>query len=488
MLHLLLLPLRLTLYSLILLLPLLSFWLVSSQSVLLGGPAWLPWLAGGVAFGLPLFWELESQVRRWLAEDGSEADETKPAEAHQRPRLRLNLADRVMLNTLILNGMVLTALLGLYPQESFTALSTRGDWPLASSKQAWAETGRLHLLRLANGLEAFYSNVQSNPSLALAQAAEAARSLPLAEFRAVSAAGGQAKTVQKAAPAWPMTPELHPVIATLPAAAETDFRSVARYIAQHEPDPYGRVKAIYDYIASRVAYDAPALKQGRYPRQDAETVFKTRKAVCAGYSRLFMAMSGELGLLAVYVTGDARDINGTVPPGAGHAWNAVKIGAHWHLLDVTWGAGSVENFSFQRRYNPVYLLTPPEVFGQDHFPDQANWQLRKTPLSRQAFERQPALQAGFYARGYRLKSQLAMPIVVKDRLELALSNPQRQYLLAHLKPDSGKPNSPCRITGTTDLQISCPAPSFGGYQLELFSNTRSYGAFESIGQIQVRSK
>ncbi|PKL77190.1 MAG: hypothetical protein CVV27_06400, partial [Candidatus Melainabacteria bacterium HGW-Melainabacteria-1] len=208
MIHLLLLPLRLTLYALILLLPLLSFWLISSQSVLLGGPLWLPWLAGGVAFGLPLFWELESLVRRWLAEP--EAGEPKPAPVRQQPRFRLNLADRMMLNTLILNGMVLTALLGLYPQESFTALSTRGDWPLASSKQAWAETGRLHLLRIANGLEAFYSNVQSNPSLALAQAAESVRSLPLAEFRAVSAAGGKPKTVQKAAPAWPMAPELHP--------------------------------------------------------------------------------------------------------------------------------------------------------------------------------------------------------------------------------------------------------------------------------------
>ncbi|HEY9840347.1 MAG TPA: transglutaminase domain-containing protein [Candidatus Obscuribacterales bacterium] len=489
MMRLLLWPLRLLLYALILLLPLLSFWLVSSLPLFLSGPKWLPWLAAFLVFpGLGLFWELESLVYTLLV--SKRATDDKAVKAVKKG---FGFADRVMLNTLILNGLILGTLLGVYPQESFTALSTRGDWFLAGRSEPWAEAGRVQMLRFANSLEAFYNDALDNPASALAQAAKSLQSLPLGHTRPAAAGGlahtGKTGKAAKAAktqpPAWPQPTRLHPAVASMPATAETDIPAVARYLAQRESDPYGRVKAVYDYVASRITYDGAALKQGVYPPQDPVTVFKTRKAVCAGYSRLFMALTGEMGLLSAYVTGDARDINGTVPPGVGHAWNAVKIRGKWYLIDSTWGSGYLENFRFHRRYTPAYLFTPPEVFGQDHFPEATTWQLRRQPLSRRAFETQPMLRAGFFARGYRLAEPVTSPLQAQKQLHLTLHNPKRQYLLAHLQPEKGKTTIPCRITGTRTLRLSCPIPSSGPYQLELFSNSRSYGSFESIGQIKV---
>ena len=51
-------------------------------------------------------------------------------------------------------------------------------------------------------------------------------------------------------------------------------------------------------------------------------------------------------------------------------------------------------------------------------------------------------------------------------------------------PASGK-NLPCSVTGLQDLHLSCNIPAAGSYELELYSNTHSYGVFESIGQIKV---
>jgi hypothetical protein len=44
----------------------------------------------------------------------------------------------------------------------------------------------------------------------------------------------------------------------MPRDAETDIAAVARYIKEREPDPKQRVKALHDWVADRIAYDAPA--------------------------------------------------------------------------------------------------------------------------------------------------------------------------------------------------------------------------------------
>lgn len=468
--HLLLLPLRLIVYALILLLPLLAFWMISSLAVLTHGPDWLPWLAGGLAFPiLPLLWEFETLFGRLLRDSED-----------SKPRAGFGFSDRLMLNTFLLNAMFLAGLLGIYPQESFMALSTRGDWMLAGRSDPWAEDMRLQLLRLANGLDSFYAAALENPLGALAAAS--------ASFGPSRRPGpSQTGKPGAAGTAWPPSGKRHPALAQMPAAAEKNVATIAAYLAAHEPDPYGRAKAVYDYVSSRIAYDAPALAKGKYPPQDPVTVLRTRKAVCAGYARLFMAIANELGLLTMFVTGDARDLNGMVPPGAGHAWNAVKIRNQWYLLDSTWGSGFINQGKFKQRYSSAYLFTPPEIFGLNHFPDEAKWQLRKQPLSVSQFRQQPSLQADFFARGWRLAATSGSPLQVNGRVELQLQNTGNQYLLAHLKPTKGESALSCHIRGMHAVTVSCPLPAAGDYRLELYSNAHSYGVFESVGEFKVHA-
>ena len=58
---------------------------------------------------------------------------------------------------------------------------------------------------------------------------------------------------------------------------------MARHLAQGEPNPWLRVKALHDYVADRVVYDVEAYRSRKFPPQDAPTVFRTRRSVCAGY-------------------------------------------------------------------------------------------------------------------------------------------------------------------------------------------------------------
>jgi len=94
-----------------------------------------------------------------------------------------------------------------------------------------------------------------------------------------------------------------------------------------------------------------------------------------------------VGLESIVVTGLSRRMSGR---GGDHAWNAVKIGGQWQLLDVTWGAGFVDDDErFVRRYMPAFFATPPAFFILHHLPDDEQWQLLEKPVSKKEFDKQP---------------------------------------------------------------------------------------------------
>src|SRR5262249_35212157 len=93
-----------------------------------------------------------------------------------------------------------------------------------------------------------------------------------------------------------------------------------------------------------------------------------------------------------------------------HAWNAVRIDGHWHLVDATWGAGSVGDKKFLKRYRDYYFLTPPEQLIFSHFPDDVRWQLLEPPVTQAEFEHWPKIRdelfaLGFFAKDVRAKLQ-----------------------------------------------------------------------------------
>lgn len=542
-------PLKLFWYALVIALPVLGFWLASTLTIFLNGPKWLPWLAGALAVLLPLLWEVESQFR--FSRKLAQRMKTGTADGKAPERI-LKVGDRVILRTMALNLVFLAIQLGAFPQKSFAALATRGDWMLEGQKGNWVPQTRESLFKVANGLEVLYDATRQNPYSKMRQPADTPEpetrpqpgDLPHSTEPPASDgiqpddtgnSNGQSQTDTQSpapespqpeesaapaesdtppetpsspespaspssssapkqtppaslvkAPSWPLPDRLHPAIEAMPKSAETSIHSVAAYIGEKEPAPFGRVKAIYDWLASRISYDVPALMFMQIPNQDAESVFRQRTGVCAGYANLFKALAGELGIPAEYVTGDTRTINGDIA-GVGHAWNAVQVGGKWYLLDATWGAGYVDGDKFTRRYTSAYLLTPPEIFSIDHYPEQDQWQLRQPLLDRGDFARQPMLRASFFKRGWQLVSPTRSQVSVQDQAVLKLKNNGHQYLLATLDPVKGGSSAKCQVTGMSEVKVSCPVPGRGSYRVMLYANTSPSGSFEYVGQLDVVS-
>lgn len=156
-----------------------------------------------------------------------------------------------------------------------------------------------------------------------------------------------------------------------------------------------QARAVFTWIATNIKYDVPQFLAGSGVRQIAYsfrsqeeklqkerqfkldlvmTTWRSKKAVCHGYSELYNHLAGLVGLESILIPGSSKSHPthiGKLPVAADHAWNAVKTNGKWHLLDVTWGAGGIDGNTkkFLPRFNDSYFFTDPEIFFLNHFPD-----------------------------------------------------------------------------------------------------------------------
>ncbi len=159
-----------------------------------------------------------------------------------------------------------------------------------------------------------------------------------------------------------------------------------------------KARAIYAWMAFHIKYDLAAAKniaatkqvafsfkteeekiqkQQQFRQDMALKTLRTKKGVCQNYAALFHGLCDLTGLKCLDIPGTSKVHPahiGKLPKMSDHMWNAVKIGDKWKLVDVTWGAGSVDGKTgkFVQKYNDGYFLTDPGVFYLNHFPDDKN--------------------------------------------------------------------------------------------------------------------
>lgn len=486
---------KITWGAFVLLTPLLGVWAASSLTAYFGGPLWAAIGAGALLFPiLPFAWESRARRRR---------EKKRAARGIAEPDKRLlSLGDRVVLRTLIVNLAFLTALVAGFPQATFPALAKRGDWFLDGRSGAGVETARLVVFAAAGQLEWLYRLTYPNPYANLGEddASEedptpsppAAPSEPPApetkpDDRKPDDGVG---TWRIGEVSWPMKAELHPVVVSMPKTAETSIAAVGKYIADRERDPVQRVKALHDWVADRIFYDHPGIADGSYPRlQSAETVFKRRAGVCAGYANLLVALGKVTGDKIRWIPGHSRDPDGGVD-GAGHAWNAVEIKGAWYLLDATWNSpralGAKKDGA--QRYDTTYLFTPPSIFSVNHLPEKASWQLREKPITRVEFLRQPLLQPAFFAEGLTLKSPSSARVEARGTLGVELDNPRRRYVMGVVEDTAGNELGRCDIKHSNKPVGTCPLGGEGVRRLKLFTNDERAGRYGYVGMVEVTSR
>lgn len=471
--------------------PTIGVWLGSSIAAYRNGPVWLVCMCGLLLFPLaPLLWEGLGTWWRARRTRGK-----RPGLV--RPRI-LTFWDRLILRTLVLNLAVIAGLLVRFPETTFAALSTRGDWFLDGRSGAEVERVRAGLFFAADRLQWLYEAVHTNPNERDVEGDEPPPPPPVPEDRPPPTPTPAPPPVDPNTPTpvdptptptakptalWPSPPVLHPLVRGMPASAEASIETVGRFIAEHEPDQRLRIKALHDYVADRIAYDAEAYADKRRTPQDAETVFATRIGVCAGYANLLTALGKAAGEEIVVVVGDAR-VQGTDLTGEGHAWNAARIDDVWHLIDATWDAGSIDGRTFKKEYDADYLFAPPAVFAVSHFPDEPNWQLLAEPLSRGDFFRKPVLRAAFFAEGLELVAPDRSQVTVADTFEIALKNPLGRFFLVRYTAADGT-SGRCEVVNGPNAAARCPLPAAGTYSVDLFVGPAEYGDFNGVATFDV---
>lgn len=123
-------------------------------------------------------------------------------------------------------------------------------------------------------------------------------------------------------------------------------KMILREIITDEMTEYEKVLSIYEYLVEAVSYDYDAYYSGA-GKEDVcyylEGVFEYGRAVCDGKTKAFVLLCGIEGIECVRAFGDSLD------GGSGHAWNYVRVGEGWYLVDTTEGdvkyeGGEIEKF------------------------------------------------------------------------------------------------------------------------------------------------
>jgi transglutaminase/protease-like cytokinesis protein 3 len=280
---------------------------------------------------------------------------------------------------------------------------------------------------------------------------------------------------------------VHPAVLAMPDEARVSIDAVGRHLAASEPDPARRIKAIHDFVATHLAYDAASyLNRDVYPDQRAEAVFASRLAVCAGYANLMRAIAAVTGDEVVVVVGDARGLSREVE-GESHAWNAARVDGRWYLVDATWDSGHLKDGAFVREYRTDYLFVPPALIGVTHFPEDPAWQLREQPLTRGEFARQPMMRPKFFADGLQLVEPRRSQVTVQREFAMSLDNPRGRSLIVKAVPEDSSGAVECDLTGTRSVAVSCGPLQPGTYAVRIYTSPTLYGTYQGVGEVQVHA-
>ncbi|XP_053168071.1 kyphoscoliosis peptidase isoform X2 [Hemicordylus capensis] len=201
-----------------------------------------------------------------------------------------------------------------------------------------------------------------------------------------------------------------------------------------------KVRAIWTWICHHIEYDVVGFynkdKQSFKPKD----VLQSGKSICEGYAGLFEQMCSIAGVqcmnLSGYSKGHGYRAGQTFTGEYDHAWNAVYLDGRWHLVDSTWGSGSMDDcFSkFTFRYNEFYFLTHPALFINNHFPDNSNWQLLKSTVTLKQFESNMLYKSDFYKMGL-LAAHPETPIIqtVNGKVAVAVESRSPMLFMFELK-------------------------------------------------------
>ncbi|SCY20176.1 Transglutaminase-like superfamily protein [Flavobacterium anhuiense] len=297
--------------------------------------------------------------------------------------------------------------------------------------------------------------------------------------------------------------EVDKIVAKYPKSFDSTEKLADRIEKDFDSD-YDRARAIYSWIAFNIRYDYnaylnPPRVQGFSYSSEAEKqrkikqlndnlvqkAFKSKKAVCEGFTALYQHLASLVGIKCEIIRGDSkisvRDI-GRKTTSSNHAWNMVLIDKKWRLLDVTWGQGYYDSSKGRmvNDFNPAYFDTDPDYFFAKHFPDSGSYLGNR--LSKEDFLNGPLIYNTTIEKDYKIKSPDSGIIEARngDRITVEIKNLSKSNQVFYLNKynKAVKVQNPKEKRGGLEFQIQIDS-NIGDY-ITVFVDGNSVVSFKIV--------
>ncbi|MFB9107571.1 transglutaminase domain-containing protein [Flavobacterium gyeonganense] len=267
---------------------------------------------------------------------------------------------------------------------------------------------------------------------------------------------------------------------------------------------YDKARAIYSWIAFNIKYDYDAFlnspgsmrfsyrneaekqkKIQEFNNQILQKAFKSKKAVCEGFTLLFQHLNALVGIKSEIIRGDSKtrlaDI-GRKSTSSNHAWNIVLIDGKWRLVDVTWGQGYYDSSKGRmvKDFDPAYFDTEPDYFFAKHFPDSGSFLNRK--LNKDEFLNDPLIYNKTITGDNKIITPESGIIEVNngDKITFLIKNISKSDQFYYLN----KKNQPVRITNSKEkrggLEFQVTFDNTIGNYITFYLDTNSIASFKVI--------
>lgn len=214
--------------------------------------------------------------------------------------------------------------------------------------------------------------------------------------------------------AFPNQFQMNPKVGTVPKELnesvfkdpKANLQSLVKTLTNGSNDDSTKVRIIHDWICNNITYDTDMYFSGRTSKQDYVSVLKKQKALCSGYSSVFIEMCKLANIEAKGIQGYSKGFGYTGKLGnkTDHEWNAVKIGNSWKLLDCCWDSGYVDYKTFIKKYSSEWFFLSPEKMLYSHLPenDEDQFVSSEKIKTKEQFVKEPYISGLFFHYGFEI--------------------------------------------------------------------------------------
>jgi transglutaminase/protease-like cytokinesis protein 3 len=191
-----------------------------------------------------------------------------------------------------------------------------------------------------------------------------------------------------------------------------DKVALAKYLQKPGKNDLEKARLIYAWIATHIRYDDEAFNAGKDKNESTANVLTRRVANSDGFSSLFLELGLLMNLKVEKITGHSKGYGFQKGEkfSSNHAWNAVKIGRSWQLIDVTWGGSYAETtdkgLKSTMQFDPYWFCVQPDAFIFSHLPENNSWQFVSQVLNPKQYEDLPSLKESFFRLGFDSRKAL----------------------------------------------------------------------------------